>query len=241
MDQEVRWLLTEKLLQVRTSPVNPLWDVGRRRSLDLATFNTTLEAFRYVNAISDEESIQWRHKMLRALGLDPPGAVEPGTMQLIYLGEGTPPQRERINLVPQYPRTLAGPLETLSAFDGCLQIEKVEYDDSVTVVRWQIDPMPDVDAAFPELASALEEDIAGMDDWAIEHFRLKNRQALQRHRMGLLALQDSVGTEYSEYPVSAKSGGVAGIRGITAFTPGTPSHAERMIILWLGSSVTVNL
>lgn len=241
MDQEVRWLLTEKLLRVRTGWVEPQEDVARRRLMALATFGSTLEALRYVNTISEDESIQWRDKMWRALGLDPPGTAESGEVQLVYLGDGEPPQHERINLVPQYPRTVAGLRETLSAFDGLMRIEEVEYDDSVTVVRWQIDPLPDVDAAFPQLAAALEEDIAGMDDWAVGHFRLKNHQALQQHRIRQLALEDSFGTEYSEHQVSAKSGGVGGIKGITAFTPGTPSHAERLIVHWLGSSISLPL
>lgn len=241
MEQEVRWLLTEKLLHVRTGRISPQADVARRRFMALATFSSTLEALRYVDAISEDELTQWRDKMWRALGLDPPDTAESGKVQLVYLGEGEPPQHERINLAPQYPRTVAGVRETLSAFDGRMRIEEVEYDDSVTVVRWQIDPLPDMDAAFPELAAALEEEIAGMDDWAIGHFRFKNRQALQQHRMRRLALEDSVGTEYSEHPVSAKSGGVGGIKGITAFTPGTPSHAEQLIIHWLGSSIRLGL
>lgn len=165
MNQEVRWLLADKLLHVRTDLVIPRENMIRRRSFALATFNSTLEALRYVNAISEEESLQWRTKMWRALGLVSPSSAEPGTMQLVYLGEGDPPQPERINLVPQYPRTVAGPRETLGAFHGHLRIEEIEYDDSVTLVRWQIEPIPDVDAAFPELTAALEDDIAGMDDW----------------------------------------------------------------------------
>jgi hypothetical protein len=47
MDQEVRWLLTEKLLHVRTGPVNPREDEIRRRSVALASFNSRLEALRY--------------------------------------------------------------------------------------------------------------------------------------------------------------------------------------------------
>jgi hypothetical protein len=202
MDQEVRWLLTEKLLHVRTGLVNPREDVIRRRSVALAAFNSTLEALRYVNAIADEESLECRSKMWRALGIEPPNAAEPGTMQLVYLGDGEPPQPERMNLVPEYRWKVPGRREALRAFNGSLLVEDVEFDDSVTVVRWRIEPMPDVDAAFPELAAALEEDIAGMDDWAIGHFRLKNRQALQRHRIRQLVLEDAVGTEYSEHPVS---------------------------------------
>jgi hypothetical protein len=241
MDQEVRWLLTEKLLHVRTGPVNPREDVIRRRSVALASFNSTLEALRYVNALSDEELCDWRDKMWRTLGLEPPNCAEPGTMQLVYLGEGEPPQPERMNLVPEYPRKVPGRREALSAFDGSLWVEDVEFDDSVTVVHWRIEPMPDVDAAFPELVAALEEDIAGMDDWAVGHFRFKNRRALQRHRIRRLVLEDTVGTEYSEHPLSAKTAGVGRIEGRTAFTPGTPSHAERLIILWLGSSMTLDL
>jgi len=235
-------LLTEKLLYVRTGLVDPDEGVGSRRWRALATFDTTLEALRYVNAISEEESIQWRNKMWRALGLDPPPVGgEPGQMRLYHLGEGEPPQRERVNLVPQYPRAVSGPPETIEAHGGCLRVEKVEYDDSVTLIRWQIAPMPDVDAAFPELAAALEEDVSGMDEWAIDHFRTKHLVALQRHRVPQLDLEDNVGTEYSEHRVNRRSGTSAAIVGITTFTPGTPSHAEYLRLLWLGSSLTMDL
>ena len=242
MDQEVRWLLAEKLLRVRTGPVNPHEEVSSRRWRALATFDSTLEALRYVNAISDEESIQWRNKMWRALGLDPPSeGGEPGPVHLYYLGEGEPPQQERVNLVPQYPRKAVGPSEAIEAFGGCLRVEEVEYDDSVTVIRWQIAPTPDVDAAFPEPIAALEEDIAGMDDWAVEHFRSMNREALRRHHASRLRLQDGVSTDYSEHLVNRRSGSTPGIAGITAFTPGTPSHADHLMIHWLGSSLRINL
>jgi hypothetical protein len=59
-----------------------------------------------------------------------------------------------------------------------------------------------------------------MDDWAIGHFRFKNLQALQQHRMRNPVLEDNVGTEYCEHPVSAKSGSVGGIKGIAAFPSG---------------------
>ena len=112
VDQEVRWFLAEKLLHIRTGPVLPHDDVISRRSRALATFGSTLEALRYVDAISEEESMQWRNKMWRAVGLEPPEVGEPGTIRMIYLGEGEPPQPERINLVPQFPRKVSGPSET---------------------------------------------------------------------------------------------------------------------------------
>jgi hypothetical protein len=241
VDQEVQWLLAEKLLHVRTGAVNPRVDVISRRSVALATFNSTLEALRYVNAISEEESIQWRNKMWRALGLDPPDVGEQGTMHLVYLGDGEPPKPEHINLVPQYPRMASGPSETIEAFGGSLRIEEVEYDDGVTLIRWHIETMPDVNAAFPDLAAALEEDIVGMDDWAAGHFRSKNYVALTRHDVPRLALDDDVATDYFEHRVSAKSRPGVEIAGITAFTPGTPSHADYLMIHWLGSSLKINL
>jgi len=143
-----------------------------RRVRTLAAFDSTLEALRYVNAISEEESTQWREKMWRAIGVGPPEAGESGTVQLAYLGEGEPPRSERIDLVPQYPRKVTGPSEALEAFGGCLRVVDVEYDDSVTVIRWQIAPTPDVDAPFPELTAALEEDITPGTSSHAENLRL---------------------------------------------------------------------
>ena len=148
VDQEVQWLLAEKLLHIRTGLVNPREDVIRRRSVALATFDSTLEALRYVNAISDEESIEWRSKMWRALGLDPPHVGEPGTTQLVYLGDGEPPRSERINLVPQYPQA-KGPAETIEAFGGSLRVEEIEYDDGVTLVRGRSRRCPTWMQRFP--------------------------------------------------------------------------------------------
>jgi hypothetical protein len=177
--------------------------------------------------------------MWRAIGLEPPGASAPGQIQLVYLGDDAPPVPTHDSWVPQYPRTISGTRESLEAFHGGFRIDEVEYDDSVTLVRWQIGPMPDVDAAFPELAAALEEDTAGMDRWAIEHFRAKSRDALRRSRVPVLDLEDDVGTEYQGHRV--QSGGAAEIKGITAFTPGTPSHARYLVVHWLGSSLQVDL
>ena len=103
MDQEVQWLLAEKLLYIRTGLVNPREDVIRPRSVALAAFGSTLEALRYVNAISDEESIGWRNKMWRALGLDPPNVGEPGTTQLFYLGDSEPPRSSASISFPSTP------------------------------------------------------------------------------------------------------------------------------------------
>ncbi len=208
MDQEVQWLLAEKLLHVRISRTVPWADVISNRSRILTAFNSTLEALRYVNAISEEESVQWRDKMWRTIGLDPPGPAEPGKIRLVYLGEGEPPQPDHESLIPRYPRRIGGPHETVDAFGGRLRIDEVEYDDSVTLIRWHMSPVPDADAAFPELAAALAADTVGMDQWAVEHFRVMNREELWRLRIPRFELEDDVGTEYSHHPISG--GGVTG-------------------------------
>jgi hypothetical protein len=239
VDQEVRWLLAEKLLHARTGLMSSHDDLIGRRSRLLTAFDSTLEALKYVHSMSEEESVQWRNKMWRANGLEPSDDGEPATNRLVYLGEGEAPQPDRIKLVPQYPRKITGPHETLAAFAGRLQVEEIEYDDSITLIRWQIGPMPDVDAAFPELSAALEEDISGMDEWAIEHFRTMNRKALRRFRIPRFELEDNVGTEYIEHPVGG--GGGAEIKGSTAFTPGTPSQADHLFLHWLGSTLEIDL
>jgi len=239
VDQEVRWLLAEKLLRVRTGPVMPGEDVITRRSRVLATFSSTLEALRYVNAITEEESLDWANRMRRAVGFELPEIAKPGTSRAFYVGDGDPPRPEHVNLVPQYPRKVPGLPAALEAFGGRFRVEDIEYDDSVTLIRWQIGPLPDVNAAFPDLAAGLEDDISGMDDWAVEHFRSMNRHELQWYRAPRIELEDNVGTKYNKHPV--RFGGAAEIKGTTAFTPGTPSHAVRLTVLWLGSSLRVDL
>jgi hypothetical protein len=240
VEQEVQWLLTEKLVRVRTRPETLGEDLSTDRSRILTSFGSTLEALRYVDAITEEESTEWGNKMWHAIGLESPEPSGPGKVRLVYLGEGDPPPQLPTNLVPRYPRRVVGQSEAAQAFGGTLRIEEVEYDDSVTLVRWQIAPMPDVDVAFPEVARALVEDTAGMDEWAIEHFKDMNRQALQRFRVPPLELSDDVGTVYSGRAVGG-SGSGAEWKGIAAFTPGTPSHARRLSVHWLGASAQIAL
>jgi hypothetical protein len=109
VDQQVQWLLTEKLLRVRSGEAHTNEDVITRRSRALAAFGSTLEALRYVHAITDGESVEWGNKMWRAIGLEPPGESEPGTIRMAFLGDGEPPRADGSSLIPQYPRRIAGP------------------------------------------------------------------------------------------------------------------------------------
>jgi hypothetical protein len=241
VDQEVRWLLTEKLVHARTGLAAPWVEPIGPRSRILTSFDSTLEALEYVHAISKDESVRYRNKMWRAIGLEPPGPAEPGQIRLVYLGDDEPTRGAHEILEPTFPQKIAGPRETIHAFGGTLEIKDVEFDDSVTLIRWRISPLPDVDLAFPELAAALADDTAGMDEWAIEHFRKMHREALWQLRVPRFSLEDNVATEYVEHPVGC--GGISGldIKGTTAFTPGTPSHAEHLLVHWLGSTLKITL
>jgi hypothetical protein len=164
MDQEIHWYLAERVIGARTFPPQLQRDLVAYRSRAVSTFAATLAAFRYVQAISEDESTQWRNRMLQALGVDPPGPPGSNTGQLIYLGEGEPPRNEPVPaLVPQYPRSVVVPPNETEVCGGALRVLEIDYDDSVTLVRWRIAPFPDVDALFPHIAHAIALDTAGMD------------------------------------------------------------------------------
>jgi hypothetical protein len=240
LEQEVQWLLAEKVLQARISMAARRAPVVTIRAQSLASFGATLEALRYVGSISEDEAAAWRDRMWEAIGLDPPGPAAPGTVQLVSLADGEHPHSDQQSLVPRYPRRVAATDETIEAFGGSWRIDAIEYDDSVTLIRWRIGPMPDVDAAFPGHAAALASDTVGMDQWAVDHFRTMQRKGLWQvvHRF---ELRDDVGTEYRDHPIS--SGGVTGahMKGVTSFTPGTPSHVRQLHVEWLGASGTFDL
>jgi hypothetical protein len=128
----------------------------------------------------------------------------------------------------------------MDAFGGSLRIDEIEYDDSVTLVRWRISPIPDVDAAFPVHVAALHRDTVGMDRWAVEHFRTMQRKGLWRvvHRF---ELRDDVGTEYCDHPINSRGVTGAHMKGVTSFTPGTPSQSRQLQVNWLGVSRTFEL
>lgn len=100
MDQEVRWLLAEKLLHVRTGLVHPRRDLISRRSVALATFNSTLGALLYVNAPSPRRSGFSGVTRRGGRSVSTPSMSESQDDANWSLGDGEPPRPERMNLVP---------------------------------------------------------------------------------------------------------------------------------------------
>ena len=93
---------------------------------------------------------------------------------------------------------------------------------------------------FPDVASALDHDTDGMDEWAVEHFRQMSRDALQDFRLTEIDLSDDVGTNYLPQRRTQRGDGST-LSGVTAFLPGTPSHATRLDLAWHGKHLPISI
>jgi hypothetical protein len=237
MDQEVQWFLTEQLVQARTLWHQRSQDIVSWRSSTLGHFGAALEAFRYLKVITDEESADWYRRALSAVGI---ALTDAGSgARGIYLGEGDSPALPDAPM-PKFPRHIEGVRGSVRVQGGRLRVLDADYDDSVTLVRWEISPIPDVELLFPNVASALEHDTEGMDDWAVDHFRQMSRNALQDFRLTEFGLSDDVDTTYVPQRRTQRGDGST-LSGVTAFLPGTPSHATRLDLAWHGKLLPISL
>jgi hypothetical protein len=235
---ETQWYLVEALSNARGR-------VGRRDDYEakqnqLSHFAGVLAAFRYVGDVTQDEEHIWYRKMLVALGYEPPDPAPPGTAQAIYVGDPAerpvpPPQPES---APAFVRSQPGPDAEFEVHGAKIRVIAVEFYDSAVVVRWRVSPEPEITAAFPHEAAALEQDLVGLEDWAAEDLRRKGQQKLSMMWLYKFALTDDLGTPYFQMG-SGHSGRPHEMTGESRFQPAPPSGVSLLTFSWLGLEIPI--
>jgi hypothetical protein len=236
---EAQWYLVEQLSLARG--LLGIRDDYEAKQNALAHFAGVLAAFRYVGDVTQDEEHAWYRRMLVALGYELPDTPSPGTAQAIYVGDPAkrpvhPPQPD---LAPVFVRSLPGPDDEFEIYGGRLRIIAIEIYDTVVAVRWRVAPEPDIALAFPQESAALEQDLEGLEDWAVDDLRAKGRQRLRTMRLyRRFVLTDDVGTAYMTKG-SSSGGGNHEMTGEARFQPGVPPTASVLTLSWLGLEVPI--
>lgn len=238
---EAQWYLVEQLSMARG--FLGIRDDYEAKQNAMAHFAGVLAAFRYVEDLTQEEEHAWYRRMLVAMGYEPPEPPPAGTAQAIYLGD--PAKRSVLNtqpdVAPMFIRSQSGPDDEFEIYGGRLRVIAIEIYDSVVAVRWRVAPEPDITLAFPQESAELEQDLEGLEDWAVEGLRGKGRQRLRTMRLYRnFGLTDDVGTPDTSKG-SSSGGSNHEMTGEARFQPGVPSTASRLSLSWLGLEVPVSL
>jgi hypothetical protein len=238
---EAQWYLVEQLSMARG--LLGVRDDYEAKQNALAHFAGVLAAFRYVEDLSQDEEHAWYRRMLVAMGYEPPESPPAGTAQAIYLGDPAkrPVLPSQPDIAPTFVRSQSGPDDEFEIYGGRLRVISIEIYDSVVAVRWRVSPEPDIALAFPQESVALEQDLEGLEDWAVDDLRAKGRHRLRTMRLyRRFVLTDEVGTSYT--PKGSSSGGSdQEMTGEVRFQPSVPSTASRMALSWLGLAVPIPL
>ena len=139
-------------------------DYSRKQQM-LSHFGGQLEALRCVRAITDDARNVWFHKMLVALGYEPPDPAPPGAAQVICVGDPKLRPEPPLELPsPQFLRSARGPDEQIEVHGIRFRVGAVEIYDAAGDIRWRVSPEPDPCSFCPDERAALEADMAGVDD-----------------------------------------------------------------------------
>jgi hypothetical protein len=238
MKPEAQWFLVEALSRARSRSGIP--DSYETKQLQLSHFGGVLAAFRYLDAITQEEQQDWRRRMLVALGYEPPEPATPGVSRAIYVRDAAkrPPAPEPPPS-PLFVRSQPGPDEDFEVYGGRFRVISVEFYDSAVVFRWRASPEPDVVSALPDEVAALERDLVGLEDWAAKDLRWKGYASLKMrlYQFGQFGLTDDLGTPYIQMGLRHGSGSY-GTSGEVEFK--APSSESSLLTLsWLGLEVPV--
>jgi hypothetical protein len=202
----------------------------RRQSL--ARFGAALAALHAVDAITEDERLDWHNRFLIAVGIEPPAglpssfqgarAIGSLTLRPLAVNPNTPGRFVRL-LTAQVPDVAIG-------FGGRLQVLGVELYDSKLAVAWRLAPLPDPELQFTEQLAAHDRDSEGLAEPERGRARgmLIHRLA---HGPARLWITDDVGTEYRH--CGGGSGGGSDERvGRTQFTPSVSAVASELVVHW---------
>jgi hypothetical protein len=237
---EVQWYLAEALANTRAQVDRP--GAADRREVVLAGYVAALRAFKYLEALSEEEERDWHDRMLIALGITPPPPAGPGVTQAVYTGDpnAAPRPEAAPPVLPRFMRSVPGPNAEFEQHGGVLRVVAAEIYDTMVAIRWRVAPEPDVYAAFPSEAIQLAHDVDGLETWAADELRKKAKQRLRMMRLYIFELTDDVGTEYWS-PGYGHGGGPNGMRGEAEFLPSPPPSATKLTLTWLGMPIEIPL
>ncbi len=236
MQPEVQWYLVEALSSARGQAER--LDSNEAKQGELRHFGGVLAAFRYLEAITDEEQQDWFRKMLVALGYEAPPLAIPGLSRAIYVGD--PAKRPSVpepRPAPSFVRSHSGPDEDFEFHGGRFRVISVEFYDSAVVFRWRASPEPDVASVFPDETTALEQDLVGLEDWAAKDLRWKGHAKLKMTRLYRFGLTDDLGTSYVQMGMRHGSG-TYGTTGEVEFSA-PPPEASLLTLSWLDLEVPV--
>lgn len=238
--KEVQWYLAEALANARAKVDRP--GAGDRREVVLAGYFAALSAFKYLEALSEDEERDWHNRMLIALGITPPPPAGPGLTQAVYIGDpNTAPRPDAApQILPRFMRSVPGPDAEFEQHGGVLRVVAAEIYDTMVAIRWRVAPEPDVFAAFPSEALQLAHDLEGLETWAVDELRQKAEQRLRMMRLYNFELTDDVGTEYWSSG-HGQGGGAHGITGEAEFLPAPPATSAKLTLSWLDLAVAIPL
>lgn len=238
MKREVQWYLAEALANARAQVDRP--GAGERREVVLASYFAALRAFKYLEALSEDDERDWHNRMLLALGITPPPPAGPGASQAVFIGDpnAAPRASAAPPVLPRFVRSVPGPNAEFEQHGGVLRVVAAEIYDTMVAIRWRVAPEPDVFAAFPSEALQLAHDLEGLEAWAVDELRRKAEQRLRMMRLYNFELTDDAGTEYWSSG-HGHGGGAYGITGEAEFLPAPPSTATNLTLTWLGMAVEI--
>ena len=236
MQPEVQWCLVEILSSARGQAER--LDSYEAKQGELRHFGGVLAAFRYLEAITDEEQQDWFRRMLVALGYESPPPATPGFSRAVYVGD--PAKRPSVPEPRRLHRLCAptlAPTRTSSFTVGDSGLYPSRSTTQRSCSRWRASPEPDVASVFPDEVAALEQDLVGLEDWAAKDLRWKGHAKLRMTRLYRFGLTDDLGTPYTQIGMRHGSGDY-GTTGEVEFTA-PPPEASLLTLSWLDLEVPV--
>jgi hypothetical protein len=237
VNQETRWYLIDAIMTARST----VSDSFTRRH-KLSFFSGTLAGFVYQGLISNAEQGEWHRKMISALGWEAPDLPPAGVSRAIRLeGDDLPSVREPDLTEPAVLRSLPGSPDVVRDFHGSrFSVTGLDICDTRTVVQWEVSPEPDVASLFPDDFDALDAELVGVDDWAVDELRENAREAFIRGKVYVFQLTDDIGTHYQMTKHMGRYGSEIATGEVT-FKPTVPDVAAELVVTWHEAELSIPL